>query len=859
MKKCKDVKKRMKKQVIFLILALSFSVVICSTASATSLTNSSQPKYQHDTQNTGQSQYNGPSTNTTKWINNLTNDYLFSPVTGSDGTIYIGGYTGLYALNPNGTVKWHNDTINTHSSPAIGADGTIYIGSNYYNETTYESGGILYALNPNGTKKWAYAITNSSIESSSPTIGNDGTIYIGGQNYDSDTDTITGFLYAINPNGTKKWSYETNGGIESSPAIGLNGIIYIGSGYYDAYNDIDYGYLYAINPNGTKKWVYSITNVNLEYSSPTIGSDGTIYITSQHYDYDTDTNYAVLYAINSNGAKKWSKSFNGMINSPSAISSNGTIYVGVTYHNSITYEPYGVLYALDSNGTQKWNYTTQGPLDPSPTIGADGTIYVADDGAMPNGILYALNPNGTFKWLYHTDFSIDSSPAIAKDGTLYFGSEGGTFYAIEDLIVSANIKGEIYNTSKTVTLTSNQVGTIYYTTNGTIPSTSSAKYTGPINITTSKTLKYFVVNQFGISSQVYTQEYIIDTIPPTAIADATGGIYNSSKKITLYISEPGTIYYTKNGTTPTTSSTKYTGPLSVTSTTTLKFIAVDKAGNKSPIYTQTYTIDKTTPTANANIKGRLYNTTKNITLTMSESGIIYYTKNGTAPTTASIQYTEPISITGTTTLKFIAVDKAGNTSPIYTENYTIDTTTPTASVNLKGGLYNTNKNIIISMSEPGTIYYTKNGTTPTTSSTKYTGPLSVTSTTTLKFIAVDKAGNKSPIYTQTYTIDKTAPKITSTSPKRGTTGISRTSKISVKFSESIKISSNWSKITVKDKYGHAVKISKTISGNTLYIKTNSKRLSYSYYTVYIPASAVKDSASNTLATVYTFKFKTGKY
>ena len=62
------------------------------------------------------------------------------------------------------------------------------------------------------------------------------------------------------------------------------------------------------------------------------------------------------------------------------------------------------------------------------------------------------------------------------------------------------------------------------------------------------------------------------------------------------------------------------------------------------------------------------------------------------------------------------------------------------------------------MSEAGTIYYTVNGTTPTTSSTKYTSPLLITATTTLKFLAKDLAGNLSPIYTQTYTIDKTVPR-----------------------------------------------------------------------------------------------------
>ena len=106
-------------------------------------------------------------------------------------------------------------------------------------------------------------------------------------------------------------------------------------------------------------------------------------------------------------------------------------------------------------------------------------------------------------------------------------------------------------------------------------------------------------------------------------------------------------------------------------------------------------------------------------------------------------------------------------------------------------------------------------------------------------------------------VDTIPPKVTLTYPKKNSKNISRTKKITIKFSEKIKKSINWSKIYIKNKHGKKVKISKSISGKYLYIKT-AKKSSQSYYTVYIPASAVKDYASNKLAKYYTFKFKTGK-
>ena len=116
------------------------------------------------------------------------------------------------------------------------------------------------------------------------------------------------YLYAINPDGSFKWKYDTGGDVKSSPAIGSDGTIYVGS---------DSDKLYAIHPDGSLKWNYT-TEGNV-HSSPALGADGTIYVGSKD-DH--------LYAINPDGSLKWKFKGGGEISSSPAIGDDGRIYVG---------------------------------------------------------------------------------------------------------------------------------------------------------------------------------------------------------------------------------------------------------------------------------------------------------------------------------------------------------------------------------------------------------------------------------------------------------------------------------------------------------------------------------------------------
>jgi hypothetical protein len=184
---------------------------------------------------------------------------------------------------------------------------------------------------------------------------------------------------------------------------------------------------------------------------------------------------------------------------------------------------------------------------------------------------------------------------------------------------------------------------------------------------------------------------------------------------------------------------------------------------------------------------------------------------------------------------------------------------PTVITTPRTGIYNKTTLVILKISKSGSIYYTLNGSSPTIFSSKYCSALIIRNNTILKYFAVDLEGNKSPYYTQKYIIDRISPKIFTTIPSNQKSGVSRTAVIAIKFSENIKFNSLFNLIKVVDiKTNRSLIISKTISGNILYIKT-SKKSANTTYNVIIPKSSVKDYAGNYLIANYSFKFKTGKH
>lgn len=274
-----------------------------------------------------------------------------------------------------------------------------------------------------------------------PIVGPNGTVYLGTYNDTSEN----GNLYAFNPDSTVKWNYTVTDGewneISSTPAISSEGTIFFGTNFEDTSGN-DHGNFYALSQTGEYLWNYTISGLESQiYSSPAIGSDGTVYFLA--YITNVGNTVANLFALTKDGALKWNYTLgtsDGGTHSP-VIGQDGTIYIAVDSYFS------GILYAITDatdHAVEKWNYTLSDEpyvrswIVDTPAIGSDGTLYFGTGFSSmmheaPMGVFYALTDAGNHaaeKWEYplYADMSeITTSPAIAKDGTIYFGYYAALF------------------------------------------------------------------------------------------------------------------------------------------------------------------------------------------------------------------------------------------------------------------------------------------------------------------------------------------------------------------------------------------------------------------------------------------------
>ncbi|MFZ0708215.1 MAG: chitobiase/beta-hexosaminidase C-terminal domain-containing protein [Candidatus Korobacteraceae bacterium] len=313
-----------------------------------------------------------------------------------------------------------------------------------------------------------------------------------------------------------------------------------------------------------------------------------------------------------------------------------------------------------------------------------------------------------------------------------------------------------YTKPVTVTISDTLNGAvIYYTTDGTVPTHSSPVYSSPITITSSTSFQAIGTYPGMPQSDIAYAQYSINlpTAPPPLFSPPPS-TYSSTQSVTLSNTASLPMYYTLDGSNPTTNSTPYTGAISVTKDTTIKAIAASYGYLNSPISTGNYYIQAPTPTFSPGSGS--YSPPVSVTISDTASGAtIYYTADGSIPTTNSTSCPNPcsLSVSTTTTLKAIASGGGYVSSNVATATYTIAAANPVFSPS--PGTFYAPLTVTMTDSTPGVLIYYSTTGFPTTSSPHCASPcqVNITTTTTLRAMAagngISQSGTTVGVYTLT--------------------------------------------------------------------------------------------------------------
>ena len=325
-----------------------------------------------------------------------------------------------------------------------------------------------------------------------------------------------------------------------------------------------------------------------------------------------------------------------------------------------------------------------------------------------------------------------------------------------------------YSSTQTVTLTDMTPGAVmYYTTDGSAPTTSSTQYSAPITVSATETLNALAVASGYSNSTIASATYTIQPVATAPVFSLPTGTYDSGQTVTITDAVSGaTIYYTTNGSTPTTSSNTYTGPISVGATETLSALAAAPNYTNSAVTTAVYTIAGPTAAPTFSIPGGTYTGSQSVQILDATSGAtIHFTVDGTTPSVASTNYTGPITVNKSETLQAMATSNNATASAVTSATYTIVSPTAQPTFSLPAGGYGDAQTVRISDATAGaTIYFTVDGTTPTEVSVKYTGPITVSKSETVSAIAMASKLAPSAVTTANYTIAGTIAKPTFSIP-----------------------------------------------------------------------------------------------
>ncbi len=270
-------------------------------------------------------------------------------------------------------------------SPIVGIDNIIYFTTPMF----------LYAVNPDGSARWSYQLLTDA--DAGPVQDQDGTIYLAASN---------GEIYFFDVEGTLRWHQNVAANSSFAPTIGPDGTIYFGTE----------DYLMAMDKEHTLKWHFQgeLDQYSSFDASPAIAPDGTIYVTCTRAGWQT-----ALVALSPDGAEVHPSFYTANVTQVTpAIGADGTVYLPIGSY----------LYALNPDLTQKWRFVTSGLITSTPALTANGDIFISTS----NSKVYCISEDGPYgkQWFLPMEGSVTASAVSDSQGCAYIADPEGLIVAL---------------------------------------------------------------------------------------------------------------------------------------------------------------------------------------------------------------------------------------------------------------------------------------------------------------------------------------------------------------------------------------------------------------------------------------------
>ncbi len=417
----------------------------------------------------------------------------------------------------NGVVTFNAKQQNQRPGLTL-AGGILYVAYGSFNDTDPFHGWVM-GFNATNLVQLTNCIFNTTPNATTNVFGpnaGEGALWMGGDGLCVDANNNLFFQ-----TGNGSFSANTNGGDYADSMIKLSTSNSLAvADYFTPYNqltlanfDIDLGSCGAVLlPD-------SVGSTNHPHLIVSTGKSGTIYLV----DRDNMGHYHGTDGINGNDSQIVQ----------SVIGATASTWSSPAYFNN-------QIYLQPSSAAMKAFIITNGVIVPSITSVAAAGVGLVNGGPIisangaSNGIvwvlnnnsgggtetLYACTANNIAQQLYNSSqlsrdnpgFGIKMTTPMVANGKVYVGAQYAlSVYGLTTFVATPTISpnGIAFTNSVTVTLSDATAGTaIYYTLNGTIPTTNSLLYTGPFAITTTLNLQAIAVKSGAVNSGVASASFV---------------------------------------------------------------------------------------------------------------------------------------------------------------------------------------------------------------------------------------------------------------------------------------------------------------------------------------------------------------